>query len=140
MSLTGASIELNNGLKTVRLAWEADPRIQLRRMMRSLDVETLRTVAHFTNFLSMNDGAGTCSNRSTVGATSTISTIPGSGNMGAIVREVARTRRRHSGDIQPERGPPVRSRPTPGRTTVWSPDEDVRRLRTGGPHSDKILP
>ncbi len=32
--------------------------VDLRRMMKSLDVETLRTVAHFTNFLSMNDGAG----------------------------------------------------------------------------------
>jgi hypothetical protein len=50
--------ELGAGEPLNAVAWEADPRIQLRRMMRSLDVETLRTVAHFTNFLSMNDGAG----------------------------------------------------------------------------------
>jgi len=50
--------ELGAGEPLNAVAWEADPRIQLRRMMRSLDVETLRTVAHFTNFLSMSDGAG----------------------------------------------------------------------------------
>jgi transcriptional regulator with XRE-family HTH domain len=50
--------ELGAGEPLNAVAWEADPRIQLRRMMKSLDVDTLRTVAHFTNFLtSANDGA-----------------------------------------------------------------------------------
>ncbi len=48
--------ELGAGEPLNAVAWEADPRLQLRRMMKSLDVETLRTVAHFTSFLS-NEGA-----------------------------------------------------------------------------------
>lgn len=49
--------ELGAGEPLNAVAWEADPRLQLRRMMKSLDVDTLRTVAHFTSFLSANDNA-----------------------------------------------------------------------------------
>jgi len=44
--------ELGAGEPLNAVAWEADPRSQLRRMMKSLDADTLRTVAHFTSFLS----------------------------------------------------------------------------------------
>ena len=51
--------ELGAGEPLNAVAWEADPRVQLRRMMKSLDVDTLRTVAHFTSYLSSsNDSAG----------------------------------------------------------------------------------
>jgi len=51
--------ELGAGEPLNAVAWEADPRLQLRRMMKSLDVDTLRTVAHFTSYLSSaNDSAG----------------------------------------------------------------------------------
>lgn len=39
------------------VAWEADPRVQMRRMSESLDYDALRTVARFTTFLAMTDGA-----------------------------------------------------------------------------------
>ena len=39
------------------LAWEPDPRAQLRRMSEALDAEALRTVARFTTFLAMTGGA-----------------------------------------------------------------------------------
>jgi transcriptional regulator with XRE-family HTH domain len=39
------------------VAWEADPRVQLRRMSETLDYDALRTVARFTTFMAMGDGA-----------------------------------------------------------------------------------
>ena len=39
------------------VAWEADPRVQLRRMSESLDRDALRTVARFTTFLALTEGA-----------------------------------------------------------------------------------
>jgi transcriptional regulator with XRE-family HTH domain len=39
------------------IAWEADPRVQLRRMSETLDYDALRTVARFTTFMAMGDGA-----------------------------------------------------------------------------------
>jgi len=49
--------ELGAGEPVNAVAWEADPRVQLRRMTQSLDYDSLRTVARFTTFLAMNDGA-----------------------------------------------------------------------------------
>lgn len=39
------------------VAWEADPRVQMRRMSESLDYDALQTVARFTTFLAMTDGS-----------------------------------------------------------------------------------
>src|SRR2546430_16584763 len=49
--------ELGAGEPVNAVAWEADPRVQLRRMTQSLDYDSLRTVARFTTFLAMNEGA-----------------------------------------------------------------------------------
>jgi transcriptional regulator with XRE-family HTH domain len=48
--------ELGAGEPLNAVAWEADPRVQLRRMTESLDYDALRTVARFTTFLAMNEG------------------------------------------------------------------------------------
>jgi hypothetical protein len=47
--------ELGAGEPLNAVAWEADPRVQLRRMSESLDQDALRTVARFTTFLAMTD-------------------------------------------------------------------------------------
>jgi len=47
--------ELGAGEPLNAVAWEADPRVQLRRMSEGLDPDSLRTVARFTTFLAMND-------------------------------------------------------------------------------------
>jgi len=39
------------------VAWEPDPRAQLRRMSEALDGDALRTVARFTTFLAMTEPA-----------------------------------------------------------------------------------
>jgi transcriptional regulator with XRE-family HTH domain len=39
------------------VAWEADPRVQLRRMSETLDRDALRTVARFSTFLAMTESA-----------------------------------------------------------------------------------
>jgi transcriptional regulator with XRE-family HTH domain len=39
------------------VAWETDPRVQLRRMSETLDPDSLLTVARFTTFLAMSDRA-----------------------------------------------------------------------------------
>jgi hypothetical protein len=39
------------------VAWEPDPRAQLRRMSEALDGDALRTVARFTTFLAMSEAA-----------------------------------------------------------------------------------
>jgi transcriptional regulator with XRE-family HTH domain len=49
--------ELGAGEPLNAVAWEADPRVQLRRMTRSLDQDALRTVARFTTFLAMTEAA-----------------------------------------------------------------------------------
>jgi transcriptional regulator with XRE-family HTH domain len=49
--------ELGAGEPLNAVAWEADPRVQLRRMSESLDYDALRTVARFTTFLALNEGA-----------------------------------------------------------------------------------
>jgi transcriptional regulator with XRE-family HTH domain len=49
--------ELGAGEPVNAVAWEADPRVQLRRMTESLDYDSLRTVARFTTFLAVNEGA-----------------------------------------------------------------------------------
>ena len=41
----------------VEVALDYDPRAQLRRMSESLDHDALRTVARFTTFLAMTEGA-----------------------------------------------------------------------------------
>jgi transcriptional regulator with XRE-family HTH domain len=41
----------------VEVALDHDPRAQLRRMSDSLDYDALRTVARFTTFLAMTEGA-----------------------------------------------------------------------------------
>ena len=41
----------------VAVALDHDPRAQLRRMSESLDYDALRTVARFTTFLAMTEGA-----------------------------------------------------------------------------------
>lgn len=49
--------ELGAGEPLNAVAWEADPRVQLRRMTDSLDFDALRTVARFSTFLAMSEGA-----------------------------------------------------------------------------------
>jgi transcriptional regulator with XRE-family HTH domain len=49
--------ELGVGEPVNAVAWEADPRVQLRRMSESLDHEALRTVARFSTFLAMTESA-----------------------------------------------------------------------------------
>jgi transcriptional regulator with XRE-family HTH domain len=49
--------ELGAGEPLNAVAWEADPRVQLRRMSESLDYDSLRTVARFSTFLAMHEGA-----------------------------------------------------------------------------------
>jgi len=49
--------ELGAGEPVNAVAWEADPRVQLRRMSEALDSDALRTVARFTTFLAMTDPA-----------------------------------------------------------------------------------
>jgi transcriptional regulator with XRE-family HTH domain len=39
------------------VAWESDPRAQLRRMSEALDPDALRTVARFTTFLALTEAA-----------------------------------------------------------------------------------
>ena len=48
--------ELGAGEPLDAVAWEANPRVQLRRMSESLEPEALRTVARFTTFLAMTEG------------------------------------------------------------------------------------
>jgi len=43
--------ELGAGEPLNAVAWEADPRVQLRRMSEALDFDALRTVARFSTFL-----------------------------------------------------------------------------------------
>jgi transcriptional regulator with XRE-family HTH domain len=47
--------ELGAGEPLNAVAWEADPRVQLRRMSESLDRDALRTVARFSTFLAMTE-------------------------------------------------------------------------------------
>jgi transcriptional regulator with XRE-family HTH domain len=47
--------ELGAGEPLDAVAWEANPRVQLRRMSESLAPEALRTVARFTTFLAMTE-------------------------------------------------------------------------------------
>lgn len=49
--------ELGAGDPVWAVAWEADPRAQLRRMSQTLDTDSLRAVARFTTFLAMTEGA-----------------------------------------------------------------------------------
>jgi len=49
--------ELGAGEPVNAVAWEADPRVQLRRMSETLDRDALRTVARFTTFLAMTEPA-----------------------------------------------------------------------------------
>jgi transcriptional regulator with XRE-family HTH domain len=49
--------ELGAGEPINAVAWEADPRVQLRRMSESLDRDALRTVARFSTFLAMSESA-----------------------------------------------------------------------------------
>ena len=49
--------ELGAGEPLNAVAWEADPRVQLRRMSESLDRDALRTVARFSTFLAMSESA-----------------------------------------------------------------------------------
>ena len=49
--------ELGAGEPVNAVAWEADPRAQLRRMSEALDRDALRTVARFTTFLAMTEPA-----------------------------------------------------------------------------------
>ncbi len=49
--------ELGAGEPVWAVASEADPRAQLRRMTRSLDLDALRTVARFSTFLAMTETA-----------------------------------------------------------------------------------
>jgi transcriptional regulator with XRE-family HTH domain len=49
--------ELGAGEPVNAVAWEADPRVQLRRMSEALDRDALRTVARFTTFLAMTEPA-----------------------------------------------------------------------------------
>ena len=48
--------ELGAGEPLDAVSWEANPRVQLRRMSESLEPEALRTVARFTTFLAMTEG------------------------------------------------------------------------------------
>ena len=43
--------------ETLEVTLEPDPRAQLRRMSQSLDYDSIRTVARFTTFLAMTEGA-----------------------------------------------------------------------------------
>ena len=47
--------ELGAGEPLNAVAWEVDPRVQLRRMTDSLDFDALRTVARFSTFLAMSE-------------------------------------------------------------------------------------
>jgi transcriptional regulator with XRE-family HTH domain len=49
--------ELGAGEPVNAVAWEADPRVQLRRMSETLDRDALRTVARFSTFLAMTEPA-----------------------------------------------------------------------------------
>jgi hypothetical protein len=49
--------ELGGGDPLNAVAWEADPRVQLRRMSESLDRDALRTVARFSTFLALSESA-----------------------------------------------------------------------------------
>jgi transcriptional regulator with XRE-family HTH domain len=49
--------ELGAGEPLNAVAWEADPRVQLRRMSEALDRDALQAVARFTTFLAMTDPA-----------------------------------------------------------------------------------
>lgn len=49
--------ELGAGEPLNAVAWEADPRLQLRRMSEALDYDALRTVARFSTFLALSDAA-----------------------------------------------------------------------------------
>jgi transcriptional regulator with XRE-family HTH domain len=49
--------ELGAGEPLDAIAWEADPRVQTRRMSESLGYDALRTVARFTTFLAMTEPA-----------------------------------------------------------------------------------
>jgi transcriptional regulator with XRE-family HTH domain len=49
--------ELGAGEPLNAVAWEADPRVQLRRMTDSLDYDALRTVARFSTFLAMSEAS-----------------------------------------------------------------------------------
>jgi len=49
--------ELGAGEPLNAVAWEADPRVQLRRMSEALDYDALRTVARFSTFLAMSEAA-----------------------------------------------------------------------------------
>jgi transcriptional regulator with XRE-family HTH domain len=49
--------ELGAGEPLNAVAWEANPRVQLRRMSESLDRDALRTVARFSTFLAMTESA-----------------------------------------------------------------------------------
>jgi transcriptional regulator with XRE-family HTH domain len=49
--------ELGAGEPVNAVAWEADPRVQLRRMSETLDRDALRTVARFSTFLAMTEAA-----------------------------------------------------------------------------------
>jgi transcriptional regulator with XRE-family HTH domain len=47
--------ELGYGEPVDAVAWEANPRVQVRRMAESLGYDALRTVAQFSTFLAMNE-------------------------------------------------------------------------------------
>src|ERR1700730_4384121 len=47
--------ELGAGEPLNAVAWEVDPRVQLRRMSESLDRDARRTVARFSTFLAMSE-------------------------------------------------------------------------------------
>src|SRR2546421_4847993 len=49
--------ELGAGERPGAVAWDLDPRAQVRRMSESLDHDALRTVARFTTFLAMTESA-----------------------------------------------------------------------------------
>ena len=49
--------ELGAGEPVNAVAWEADPRVHLRRMSETLDRDALRTVARFTTFLATTEPA-----------------------------------------------------------------------------------
>lgn len=47
--------QLGAGEPLNAVAWEADPKLQLRRMSQALNPDALRTVARFTTFLAMTE-------------------------------------------------------------------------------------
>jgi transcriptional regulator with XRE-family HTH domain len=49
--------ELGAGEPLDAVAWEANPRVQLRRMSETLGYDALRTAARFTTFLAMTETA-----------------------------------------------------------------------------------